>query len=146
MENIHHLILYQHRHIDHLTLTMDTNSLFNVKVRRSDSSLFRLLTLTHQGKTVLITGGAKGIGRMMAEGFLTNGAKVYLAGRSSTPMSIVRECSLWTSIHKDANRDSGNRFADREKMSGSKFERLDQSHVFQGSSKVSNVYFPSLHG
>ncbi|VUC27645.1 unnamed protein product, partial [Clonostachys rosea] len=40
---------------------MDAASLFNVK-----------------DKVVLVTGGAKGIGRMISEGFVTNGAKVYL--------------------------------------------------------------------
>lgn len=32
---------------------------------------------------VLVTGGAKGIGRMISEGFVTNGAKVYISSRDA---------------------------------------------------------------
>ncbi|KAG9243254.1 hypothetical protein BJ878DRAFT_511745 [Calycina marina] len=45
---------------------MDSASLFGVK-----------------DKVVLVTGGAKGIGRMISEGFVTNGAKVYISSRDA---------------------------------------------------------------
>ena len=35
------------------------------------------------GKTVLVTGGSRGIGEMIAAGFLANGAKVYLSARKA---------------------------------------------------------------
>ncbi|CAE7405011.1 rhlG [Symbiodinium microadriaticum] len=38
-------------------------------------------TTTTTSKTVLITGGSRGIGEMLAEGFVTNGAKVYIVAR-----------------------------------------------------------------
>jgi 2-deoxy-D-gluconate 3-dehydrogenase len=42
------------------------------------SDLFSL-----QGRTALITGGSRGIGRMIAAGFLAQGAKVYISSRKA---------------------------------------------------------------
>ncbi|KAJ6606103.1 hypothetical protein DFH09DRAFT_1119290 [Mycena vulgaris] len=50
-------------------MSLSTSSLFNVK-----------------GRIVLITGGGSGIGKMIAEGFVKNGATVYIAARKESQL------------------------------------------------------------
>jgi NAD(P)-dependent dehydrogenase (short-subunit alcohol dehydrogenase family) len=46
------------------------------------------------GRTALVTGGSRGIGRMIAKGFLTQGARVYISSRKADACEeAVRELS-----------------------------------------------------
>lgn len=53
---------------------MDSASLFDVK-----------------DKVVLVTGGAKGIGRMISEGYVRNGARVYITSRDAKACAAAVE-------------------------------------------------------
>ncbi len=47
-----------------------------------------------KGRTALITGGSRGIGRMIAEGFLAQGARVYISARKASVVDqTARELS-----------------------------------------------------
>src|SRR5215510_6736543 len=52
-----------------------------------------------KGRTALITGGSRGIGKMIAEGFLTYGAKVYISARKGGALEeTAKELSALGSV------------------------------------------------
>ena len=66
-------------------------------------SLFSL-----EGRTALITGGSRGIGKMIAEGFLRSGAKVYITARKGSALEeTAQELSKLGSITPIAGNASG---------------------------------------
>ena len=44
-----------------------------------------------EGKTVVVTGGSRGIGEMIARGFVENGAKVYISSRKAVVCDALAE-------------------------------------------------------
>lgn len=85
-----------------------------------------------QDKIVLVTGGAKGIGRMISEGFVSNGAKVYISSRDTK--SLEQACKELNALGKGSaeyitadlykEEDVKKIAAELQKREGSKFSPL----------------------
>jgi NAD(P)-dependent dehydrogenase (short-subunit alcohol dehydrogenase family) len=64
-----------------------------------------------KGRTALITGGSRGIGRMIAEGFLAQGARVYITARKADACDqAARELSAYghcVSLPADVSTNAG---------------------------------------
>jgi NAD(P)-dependent dehydrogenase (short-subunit alcohol dehydrogenase family) len=79
------------------------------------------------GKTTLVTGGSRGIGRMIAGGFVDAGARVYVSSRHAGACDAVAaelsESGVCLSLPADLSTESGCR-ALAEELAGSE-DRLD---------------------
>ena len=65
-----------------------------------------------EGRTALVTGGSRGIGRMIAEGFIMQGAKVYISARKAdacdaTAAALSRHGGTCISLPQDLSTVEG---------------------------------------
>jgi 3-oxoacyl-ACP reductase-like protein len=72
--------LYTQQDVGKLPDWQDATASTSLQTSMSSLNLGNLFDV--KDKVVVITGGGRGIGKMMADGFVQNGAKVYIASRN----------------------------------------------------------------
>jgi NAD(P)-dependent dehydrogenase (short-subunit alcohol dehydrogenase family) len=82
-----------------------------------------------EGKVIVITGGSRGIGAMMAQGFLENGARVYITARKEAELKQAEQelgkLGSCTAIRSDlSNHEGVVAFADAVKAQEEKVDVL----------------------
>ena len=82
------------------------------------------------GRCALVTGGSRGIGRMIAAGFLAQGARVYISARKAEACDrtarravVARHLRLAARRHLDARRREGARRRVRASRAGARHPR-----------------------
>ncbi len=82
-----------------------------------------------EGRTALVTGGSRGIGRMIAEGFVARGAKVYISARKAdacieTAEALSKDGGRCIAVPQDISTVDGARALAAE-VAGREGGRLD---------------------
>lgn len=91
-----------------------------------------------RGKTVLVTGGSRGIGEMIAAGFLTNGAKVYISARKAAACeATAARLSETTGGECIALPGNLSELPGIDAVAGALREREDRLHVLVNNAGVS---------
>jgi uncharacterized oxidoreductase len=93
-----------------------------------------------QGNTILVTGGASGIGLALAKRWVQAGSRVIICGRRSEQLDLARrECSELHTLAADISEEAG-----REKLVKQVMEEFPSLNVLVNNAGIQNRP-PPLH-